>query len=110
MRKELHNNQGRETTMKTKLVIAVFGLMLGAATASADEGVFTAAKMLDATKLAIDDFTAENPTHAEHLTGFKSWKSGHDARVRLYVTHDASTMEFNFTCHEHDEGIECHAQ
>lgn len=71
---------------------------------------FSPDDLVDTTKIAIADFTAANPDHVAHFTGFKAWKSDEDARVKIYVDHDGHAMEFNFTCHKHDEGIECHAQ
>lgn len=71
---------------------------------------FTPAELLDVTKIAVDQFSTENPDHAPHFTGFKAWKSAENARVKIYVDHDGHAMEFDFTCHKHDEGLECHGQ
>ena len=62
------------------------------------------------TKIANAEFVAAHADHAQHLTGFKVWQSGDDARVKIYVTHNGMPMEFNFLCHVHEEGPECHAQ
>lgn len=71
---------------------------------------FSPAELVDVTRIALADFTEANPDHAPHFTGFKAWKSGEDARVKIYVDHDGHAMEFNFSCHRHDDGPECHAQ
>lgn len=70
---------------------------------------FTSAQLLTATGIAITDFEAVNPDHAAHFTGFKSWKSGEEARVRIYVDHGGHAMEFNYSCLDHDDELECHA-
>ena len=61
-------------------------------------------------KVAFTDFTAANPAHVQHFTGFKAWKSGDDGRVKIYVNHDGMAMEFSYLCHFYDEGPECHLQ
>ena len=61
-------------------------------------------------KLAYTDFSAANPSHVEHFTGFKAWKSGDDGRVKIFVNHDGMAMEYSYLCHFHDEGPECHLQ
>lgn len=70
---------------------------------------FTSTKLLDVTRIAVSDFEAENPDHAAHLTGYKAWKSGQEAKVKIYVDHSGHAMEFNYTCHDHDGELECHA-
>jgi hypothetical protein len=67
-------------------------------------------ELQDATKVAVADFAAENPGHVEHFTGFKSWLSDDDARVKIYVNHNGMNMEFNFLCFKQAGGIECHVQ
>ncbi len=71
---------------------------------------FSVADLLAATKVAMDDFTAQNPTHADHFTGYKVWKSGEEAKAKVYVTHNGMNMDFNYLCHKHDSKLECHAQ
>lgn len=63
-----------------------------------------------ATKLAGEDFAKNQAAHAEHFTGFKTWKSGDEARVKIYVTHQGSNMEFNYQCMKHGDELMCHAQ
>lgn len=67
-------------------------------------------ELQNVTKLAYDDFVVWQPDHVEHFTGYKSWLSGDDARVKVYVNHDGMNMEFNYICHKHEEGPECHRQ
>jgi len=69
---------------------------------------FDFAKLQEVTKLAVDEMTRTNPAHAEHVTGFKTWKSGDDARVKIYLNHEGMAMEENYLCHIHEEGPECH--
>ncbi len=63
-----------------------------------------------ATKIAVDNFRRANTGHVEHFMGYKSWKSGEDSKVKIYVNHEGMTMEFNYLCHKHDAAIECHDQ
>lgn len=60
------------------------------------------------TKLAYADFVRDNPTHAAHFLGFKTWISADDGKVKIYVNHNGTNMEFNYTCHNHDGEYECH--
>lgn len=69
---------------------------------------FNVDNVVEASKLALDDF--KTTTHAEHFVGFKAWKSGDEAKVKVYVDHDGMAMEVNYLCHQHDGEIECHAQ
>ena len=60
-------------------------------------------------ELAVNDFMQNNAGHAAHFTGYKTWKSGDDVKVKVYVSHDGMNMGFNYTCHKHGATIECHA-
>ena len=72
-------------------------------------GAFTSAQLIEVTTLSVTDFETANPDHALHFTGYKAWKSGEEARVKIYVNHDGHAMEFNYSCHNHDGEFECHA-
>lgn len=97
--------------MKGLMKVATAALAVSSLLApTAAWAAFTPAELLEATKIAVDDFSTANPDHVEHFTGYKAWKSGEDAKVKIYVAHDGMNMEFNFTCHKHDDGTECHAQ
>jgi hypothetical protein len=86
-------------------VFTIVGFSGGAAQAA-----FSIAELQQATKLASDTFEAEHRDHVDHFVGFKSWKSGEDSKVKIYVTHDGMNMEFNYLCHKHDDKVECHVQ
>ena len=61
--------------------------------------------------LAISEYARENSQHAQHITGWKTWKSGEGAKVKLYVAHDGMNMEHNYDCQKHGDGkLQCHAQ
>ncbi len=94
--------------MKTALALVsgVAALVIGSPAFAA----FTSAQLIEVTKLAVEDFEATNPDHAEHFVGYKSWKTGEDSKVKIYVTHGAMNMEFNYNCHNHDGELECHVQ
>lgn len=91
-----------------KMFVALLSLV-SAIPALAAEGL-APADLLEATRISIASFEASNPDHAGHLSGFKSWRSGADGKVKLYVAHGSMTMEFNFVCAKHGEEIHCGAQ
>lgn len=93
--------------MKKRIVVGVFGSLMTAGQAFA---AFSIDELHEATRAATETFVAANADHVEHFTGYKSWKSGEDARVKIYVSHDGMNMEFNYLCHKHETEIECHAQ
>lgn len=63
-----------------------------------------------ATATGISELTKTAPEHIPHVNAYKTWISGEDAKVKLYVAHDGMNMEFNYLCHKHPGKIECHAQ
>lgn len=93
--------------MKMFLVVGTCALSL-APIAMAD--VMPFADLQAVTKLSFDDFTVAQPAHVAHFTGFKTWQSADDSRVKIYVNHDGMAMEFNYLCHRHETGLECHRQ
>jgi hypothetical protein len=94
------------------ILIAIAGIALfsGApAMADDDHGAISVAEMQTLTGLAIDDFSKENE-HAQHLTGWKTWRSGDAVKVKIYVTHDGMNMEVDYQCHKHGDGkLQCHS-
>ena len=93
--------------MKTKVGMFLSGLVLLSPSAWA---AFSIDELQQATKIAVEAFQAANPAHVEHFVGFKSWKSGEEAKVKVYVSHDGMNMEYNYVCHKHESAMECHAQ
>lgn len=95
-------------------VLAMAVVFLGFAQPSF--AAFSIEELHQASRAAVDDFQKENPDHVEHFTGYKSWKSGDDAKVKVYVSHDGMNMEFNYNCYKHDNHethetiVQCHAQ
>lgn len=89
-----------------------FGLFASApAMAEGEHGTITLQEMQQLNGMAIDEFSKENASHVQHLTGWKTWRSGADIKVKLYVSHDGMNMEFNYDCHKHGNGkLQCHAQ
>jgi hypothetical protein len=71
---------------------------------------FSIDELVEATKVALKDFQTKNPEHVTHFSGYKSWKSGEDAKVKVYVNHEGMNMEYDFVCQKHTSGIECHLQ
>ena len=95
--------------MKAKLLMfmpAAFLLSMGTV-AKAD---FSVEDLHVAATAATEKFSTDNPDHVAHFVGYKVWKSGEESKVKVYVSHDGMNMEFNYMCHKHDDGIECHNQ
>ena len=95
--------------MKSSLLafVSAFSIMVSGTSAMA---AFSIDEMHTATATAVNEFVKANPNHADHLTGYKTWKSTDDVKAKIYVSHDGMNMEFNFLCHKHGAAIECHAQ
>lgn len=92
--------------MKNLIFIAS---VLLSTSAFAMEG-FTAEQLITATQTSIAQFNQSNSSHAAHLSGFKTWISGMDAKVKLYVSHDGMNMDFNYLCQNHGGAIHCTVQ
>ena len=73
-------------------------------------GAFSIAELVAANSLALKDFESKQASHVAHFNGYKAWKSGEDAKVKIYVLHDGMNMEFDYVCHKHLDAMECHAQ
>lgn len=71
---------------------------------------FSIEELQTATKAACEEFKKDRPDHVKHFTGYKSWLSGEESKVKIYVTHDGMNMDFTYLCHKHDDAIECHKQ
>lgn len=65
-------------------------------------------QLTEVTKIALDDFLKNN-IHKDHMYGFKTWKSGDDAKVKIYVKHDGMEMSFDYHCMEDTGKLVCHA-
>ena len=61
-------------------------------TASPSFAAFTMEELADVTKVGLKAFSTKEPTHSKHSIGFKSWVSGEDAKVKIYVTHDGMSI------------------
>lgn len=92
---------------KNFALVTALSLAVMSASAFAE---FTMDEIYDVTKVALEEFKTGNPTHAPHFTGYKVWKSGDDAKAIIYVDHSGMAMKFNYLCHKHDTGLECHAE
>lgn len=97
---------------KLSFALAAIALFAAnAARADEDHGTISIQEMQQLTGFAIDDFSKENADHVQHLSGWKTWRSGADIKVKLYVAHDGMNMEFNYNCHKHGNGkLQCHAE
>ncbi len=87
------------------LILVAFGLFVNQAF-----GAFNIEELQAVTKLALEDFKKTQVEHTPHFFGYKSWKSGEDAKVKIYVNHDGMKMEFDYVCHKHADKMECHGQ
>jgi hypothetical protein len=86
-----------------------FTVSLLAATAIAAPTGFSAAELVQASQVSLKLFSETTPDHVVHITGFKSWKSANDAKVKIYMTHDGMTMESNFHCTLNNGQVRCTA-
>jgi FlaG/FlaF family flagellin (archaellin) len=93
--------------MRSFIPAVVFGT---AALATSAFGAFSNAELHVAAQAANAVFSETQGAHVDHLVGYKVWKSGEDARVKIYINHGGTNMEFMYDCHKHDDEIECHAQ
>ena len=100
----MHNSFKIARQMILALMAALsFSTLAGAAEATD----FTSADLLAASEAALKSFQTGSPEHAAHLTGFKTWKSGVDAKVKIYVLHGGATMEMNYLCIKSANQIRC---
>ena len=95
--------------MKQTIKILVTSIVMTISlTVLADEPQgFSPTELVQGTMVAMDVFKTENPDHMVHLSGFKTWKSGADAKVKFYVAHDGMNMEYNYLCLKHESQIHC---
>jgi hypothetical protein len=91
-------------------MVATATMMITGSAAFAQDVVgFSIAEVGQVAKVATDKFAAENVAYVDHFVGYKAWKAGLEAKVKVYVDHDGMPMEFNYNCHKHDDGaLECH--
>lgn len=90
----------------TRLTVTLASAVLPTA---AFAGEFSAADLVQATQVALKIFSDASPGHVGHITGFKTWKSGADAKVKVYMTHDGMAMEMNYQCTGAGGQIRCTA-
>lgn len=90
----------------------MFAIVSGiTAGANAEDTIgFNPKDLVQATNSAMEVFVTTNESHLPHMTGFKTWKSGSDAKVKFYINHDGMAMEYNYLCMKHDTEIHCTAQ
>lgn len=94
--------------MKNKISVLMTSIMTISSLVFADEPQsFNPTELIQATTIAMDVFKTANPDHIVHLTGFKTWKSGADAKVKFYITHDGMNMEYNYLCLKQETQIHC---
>jgi hypothetical protein len=77
---------------------------------SAFAAPFTAEQLISATQVALVEFNKNNSSHGVHLTGFKTWISAEEAKVKIYVDHEGMNMDFNYLCQNHQGQIHCQPQ
>jgi hypothetical protein len=70
---------------------------------------FTATEMVEATRLATEDFGRQAPASAAKVWAIKVWQDGEDSRVKFYYLDDSNVKaEATYLCHKHDNLLECH--
>jgi hypothetical protein len=69
---------------------------------------FTTERLLDANKAALDAFKVGFPTmKVSDITGFKTWKSGDDAKVAIYMDMSGMPMETDYDCTDSGTQLDC---
>jgi hypothetical protein len=63
----------------------------------------------EATKIALDEYIASTPAHADNIYAFQGTVSGAEAKVKLFVKNGRETIKVIYNCHKH-ETLECHLQ
>lgn len=97
-------------SLKTTLTLVISTLFLSLAAKADEPQDFNPDELLKASSVAIAAFKSASPDHVQHLSGFKTWKSGTEAKVKIYITHDGMNMENNYLCHKMNNDIHCSAQ
>lgn len=95
--------------MKNRITKALVGTLVALSSSSAF-AAFNVEELHIATKAAVSELTKAAPEHVAHISGYKTWVSAEDAKVKLYISHDGMTMEFNYLCNRHPGSIDCHVQ
>ena len=86
----------------------VFGLAVAMASSVMFADGFNIDQIQEVSKIAIAKFKTDHADMIDHATGYKTWKSGVDGKVKIYINHDGMAMEYNYLCHQHETAIECH--
>jgi hypothetical protein len=92
---------------KISATISLVSLIAVSTAFAIDTNEFIPSELLEATNVALKNLTEIKPEHVEHITGFKTWKSGTDAKVKIYVAHDNMTMDYNYLCGKQENKIQC---
>lgn len=95
--------------MKNKMTKILVGTLVALSSTQAF-AAFNVEELHIATKAAVSELTKAAPEHVAHISGYKTWISAEDAKVKLYISHDGMNMEFNYLCNRHPGSIDCHVQ
>ena len=67
-------------------------------------------ELLTLTKIALDDYTTNNPEHSKHVSGFTTTTVKEDAKVKLLINHEGMPMLANYFCVRQETTFVCTAQ
>lgn len=70
----------------------------------------TQPELLEITRLSLDDYTATNPEHAKHVSGFKTLTVKADGKVTINISHEGMTMASNYYCVRQEKTFVCTEQ
>ncbi len=93
-----------------KKIFCLIGLLSMTGMQPAFAQGFSADQLVEATQVALNEFKNSNSSHGVHLTGFKTWISADEAKVKIYVNHDGMNMDFNYLCQLQQTKVLCTAQ
>ncbi len=88
----------------TVVCFTIFGLLISGMQAWA---AFSIDDLHLATRTACEEFQRIHADHVQHFTGYKSWFSGDDFKVKVYLTHDGMNMDYTYLCQKHDSSVHC---
>ncbi len=83
---------------------AILSLFLGV---SAFGTELSLSELQAASKTATELFASKNSGHLQFVTGFKVWKAGDDAKVKVYMNHHGTAMDVEYTCFRAAGAIDC---
>lgn len=58
--------------------------------------------------LAVEKFKRDHAADIPFAIGYKVWQSDDDGKVIIYIDNNGTKSNYNYLCHNHETGLECH--